>query len=191
MWPCETRLSKLKYKGIKDYNTRDGFQTLVWGPPTWMSIHMTSFNYPPNPSSEDKKNYKSWLFSLENTLPCKYCRENFPTNIKQAGWNDNVMDSRLSFSKFCYDLHCEVNKMLGKDSPSFEEIRDKFEMLRAKCLSDEDKIKLKNENKELGCIRPKHNGERGKCVMSIVPANSNIESLIIDDRCNPDKCNTR
>ena len=69
--------------------------------------------------------------------------------MKSAGWSDKSLESREEFSLFCYRLHDEVNKMLGKTSPPFEEIRDKYEMLRAKCLSNEEKMKLTSENKEL------------------------------------------
>lgn len=190
MWPADNAVSKLNNVTSHEsndsdskYNSKNGFQTLVWGPPTWMSIHITSFNYPPNPSELEKQHYKVWLESMEHVLPCRYCRENFSKNIKAAGWNYECLSSREMFSHFCYRLHDEVNKMLGKSSPKFEEIRDKYEILRAKCLSEKEKEKLQSENKELGCLRPKHNGQRGKCVLTIVPVHTNTPGFIIDDKC--------
>ena len=41
----------------EDFNSGDGFQTSVWGPITWTSLHIISFNYPVAPSEDDKKTY--------------------------------------------------------------------------------------------------------------------------------------
>ena len=87
MWTADEALYQLHsvktYCGLDRsmYNSKNGFQTLVWGPPTWMSIHITSFNYPPEPTEKDRQNYKIWLESMENVLPCRYCRENFAKKI--------------------------------------------------------------------------------------------------------------
>ena len=67
----------------KDYNSNNGLLTYVWGPSLWHVLHIISFNYPPNPSLIDKRNYHNFLKSLENVLPCKYCRENLKKNFKK------------------------------------------------------------------------------------------------------------
>ena len=59
-----------------DYNSGDGMLTSVWGPPMWHFLHTMSFNYPVNPSAEDKKHYSDFVYSLRYVLPCKYCRIN-------------------------------------------------------------------------------------------------------------------
>ena len=41
-----------------DYNSGEGMLTSVWGPSMWHTLHTISFNYPVNPTEEDKKNYK-------------------------------------------------------------------------------------------------------------------------------------
>jgi hypothetical protein len=65
-----------------DYEAGDGFLTSTWGPPMWHYLHTMSFNYPVNPTKEDKKNYMNFILSLQNVLPCKYCRINLKTNFK-------------------------------------------------------------------------------------------------------------
>ena len=40
-----------------DYNSGDGMLTTVWGPAMWHYLHTMSFNYPVNPTSENKKHY--------------------------------------------------------------------------------------------------------------------------------------
>jgi hypothetical protein len=125
--------------------------TLVWGPMLWGFLHVMSFNYPVNPSDEDKKRYKAFLLSLERVLPCKYCRENFKTNLKKAGYSNSIFSSRETFSRFIYDLHNEVNTMLGKDVFStYEDVRETYELFRAGC-----KPGRTSANKEKGCTESK------------------------------------
>ena len=58
----------------KDFNAPDGFLTSIWGPALWHALHTISFNYPTNPTDKDKENYRDFMLSLVNILPCKYCR---------------------------------------------------------------------------------------------------------------------
>lgn len=187
-WPSEKIAHRLRDAQESDYNSKDGIQSAIFGPAFWMCIHLTSFNYPVEPSESDKLNYHNWLMAIGNVLPCKYCRENFAKNLQNAKYSESSLKSRATFSRFCYDLHCVVNTMLDKPpSPCFEEVRRKYEMFRAKCLTEEQKSTLMSENKELGCIRPVHNGARGKCIINIVPTNEHAQSenIIVDDRCKP------
>ena len=115
----------------RDYESSNGMQSSIFGPPLWFSLHITSFNYPVKPTAEDKINYKTWLLSHRYTLPCGYCRKNFDNNIKKAGFNDSCMKNRETFSKFIYKLHNCINKMLGKNIEiSYEEVRDRYENFR-------------------------------------------------------------
>ena len=59
-----------------DYNSGDGMMTSVWGPATWLMLHTMSFNYPIEPSEDQKKYYYKFFKNLQNVLPCRYCREN-------------------------------------------------------------------------------------------------------------------
>ena len=149
-----------------------------------MSIHITSFNYPVDPTEEDKVNYKEWLLSIGKVLPCKFCRDNFDKNMESVKFNMDKMKSRETFSRFCYDLHDSVNRMLDKpQSPPFEEIRDRYEGFRSRCMSDEQKKELLKVQVELGCVRPLHNGTKAKCAISIVPYNSVIPNFQVDGNC--------
>ena len=50
--------------------------------------------------------------------------------------------------------------MLGKHSPTFEEVCLQYEMLRAKCLTEDQKYHFSKNKREFGCIRPVHNAAR-------------------------------
>ena len=99
----------------KDYNANDGMLSSVWGPPMWHYLHTMSFNYPVNPTNEDKRNYMNFVLSLKNVLPCKYCRMNLKTNFKQLPLTMSNMKDRESFSRYVYELHeleCCINNRI-------------------------------------------------------------------------------
>ena len=65
--------TKKKYTFTKkDYNSGDGMVVSIWGPAMWHYLHTMSFNYPINPSAENKKYYKDFIYNLRHVLPCKY-----------------------------------------------------------------------------------------------------------------------
>jgi len=45
-------------------------------------LHTISFNYPVNPTKEQKKQYMDYVLSLQNVLPCGACRKNLKTNLR-------------------------------------------------------------------------------------------------------------
>lgn len=146
------------------YNSGDGMLTTVWGPPTWHSLHTISFNYPVHPTCQDKTNYRNHILNLRFVLPCGKCRLNLCKNFKKLPLTMKHMESRETFSKYVYDLHEVINKMLGKKSAlSYNDVRERYEHFRARCNTIID-IK----NKENGCTEPIY-GEKSKCVLHIVP----------------------
>ena len=63
----KTIKNKTKKRVFKqtDYNAGDGFLTSTWGPPIWHYLHTMSFNYPVNPTAEDKKHYRDFILNLK------------------------------------------------------------------------------------------------------------------------------
>ena len=102
--------SKKIYKK-KDYYSGDGMLTTVWGPSMWHYLHTVSFNYPVNPSCDDKKHYKELILNMQYTLPCKHCRENLKKNLKAHPLKECHLKNRVQFSKYVYRLHEIINKM--------------------------------------------------------------------------------
>ena len=97
-----------------DFLSGDGMMTSVWGPPMWHVLHTISFNYPIEPSEEQKKHYYKFYKNLVNILPCKYCRENLSNNLKTNNLTKDVMKNRETLSYWVYNLHEIINKMLNK-----------------------------------------------------------------------------
>ena len=165
------------------FNSGDGMLTSVWGPSMWHSLHTISFNYPTNPSKEQKKNYLDFFMSLKNVLPCKYCRINYVKNIKSVPLNMKTMKNRYSLSKWLYELHEEINRLLGKKSNlSYDEVQQRYENFRARCTKKEIKNKIKKTKKEKGCVNPLH-GRKTKCIIRIIPKEVKTPTLKIDNKC--------
>jgi len=165
-----------------DYNSGDGMMTSVWGPPMWHVLHTISFNYPINPSEEQKKHYYKFYKNLRNTLPCKFCRDNLVNNLKKVKLNKDTMKNRETLSRWVYNLHETVNGMLGKISGlSYEDVRDRYEHFRSRCLTDPIEVPKKKE-KESGCTEPLY-GVKSKCVLNIVPRDDRLASFKMDPKC--------
>ena len=169
----------------KDYNSGDGMLTYIWGPALWHFLHTISFNYPVNPSEEDKDNYYDFLISLGKILPCKYCRDNYKNNLNNIKFNEHDFDTRDNFSKMIFDLHNEVNKVLYKKSKvNYDNTKWKYEHFRARCsledLREKKKEKGKEKEKEKGCVEPLNKIPKHKCKIEIIPLNdqnTNEESI--------------
>ena len=93
----------------KDYESKDGMLTSIWGPSMWHYLHTISFNYPMNPTDKDKKQYKKFIYSLGHTLPCKYCRINYNKNLSMHPLTVKDLKNRNTFSRYIYHLHNIVN----------------------------------------------------------------------------------
>jgi hypothetical protein len=77
----KTAKNKFVYS-TEHYHSNDGMLTSVWGPSTWHLLHTMSFNYPVNPTCDDKSNYMNFILSLHTILPCGKCRANLKKNFK-------------------------------------------------------------------------------------------------------------
>ena len=93
----------------RDYMSSDGMLTSVWGPSMWHYLHTMSFNYPINPTPEQKKHYREFVLNLQHTLPCKYCRINLKNNFKILPLTLECMKTRDTFSRYIYRLHEVIN----------------------------------------------------------------------------------
>ena len=176
-----------------EYNSGDGMLTTVWGPSLWHFLHIMSFNYPIDPTFEQKEYYRDFILNLKHILPCKYCRINLTENLKQIPLTIKQMENRDSFSRYIYNLHETVNKMLHKKSSlSFCEVRERYEHFRARCTTEKpkifnfSKIKIKNKTiknkKEKGCTEPLY-GKKSKCIIKIVPQDEKGASFQMDKKC--------
>jgi hypothetical protein len=190
--PSVTELSRVY--SDDDYNSNDGMLTSVWGPGMWHYLHTMSFNYPVNPTKQDKMHYYSFMWSLRYVLPCGKCRANLRENYKKLPLTMKHMKNRASFSRYVFDLHELINTMLHKTSGlTYEIVRERYEHFRSRCTISTKKSGNKTQKrvhfakkatvvKEAGCTDPLY-GEKSKCILQIVPQTTKCETLSIDKEC--------
>jgi hypothetical protein len=172
----------------KDYKSGDGMMTSVWGPAMWHYLHTMSFNYPVEPTSENKKNYRNFVLNLRNVLPCKYCRMNLANNLKKKPLQMCHMKSRETFSRYIYELHETINRMLNKKSNlTYCDVRERYEHFRSRCTDEKPKVftfkkTTTRKKKEKGCTEPLY-GKKAKCVINIVPQEDKTATFQMDKKC--------
>jgi hypothetical protein len=171
-----------------DYNSGDGMLTNVWGPAMWHYLHTMSFNYPVNPTSQDKSHYKDFVYNLQYVLPCKYCRMNLTNNFKKKPLQMCDMKNRETFSKYIYELHETVNKMLNKKSNlTYCDVRERYEHFRSRCTDEKPKVftfkrTSTKKQREKGCTEPLY-GKKSKCIINIVPQEDRSATFKMDKKC--------
>ena len=185
-----TRKNHSRVYSKNDYRSGDGMLTATWGPPMWHYLHTMSFNYPVEPTQEDKKHYMDFVLNLQNVLPCKYCRMNLKTNLKELPLTVKCMKNRDSFSRYIYELHELVNKMLKKKSNlKYCEVRERYEHFRSRCTEENAKVftskeikKFTRKNGENGCTEPLY-GKKSRCIIKIVPKEEKGDTFQMDKKC--------
>jgi hypothetical protein len=130
--------------------------------------------------------------SLQHVLPCKYCRVNLGKNLIVHPLTAAKLKSRAAFSKYIYELHEIVNKMLHKKSGlTYLEVRKRYEHFRSRCTESDYRKRLfkfgktrkyMGKKKEKGCVKPFY-GNKSKCIIKIVPANEKCETFQMDKSC--------
>jgi hypothetical protein len=171
-----------------DYKSGDGMLTNVWGPAMWHYLHIMSFNYPVNPTPKDKTHYKDFVYNLQYVLPCKYCRINLTNNFKKKPLQMCDMKNRETFSKYIYELHETINKMLNKKSNlTYCDVRERYEHFRSRCTDEKPKVftfkrTSTRKQREKGCTEPLY-GKKSKCIINIVPQEDRSATFKMDKKC--------
>ena len=171
-----------------DFSSGDGMLTSVWGPAMWHYIHTMSFNYPVKPTIEDKKHYKDFIYNLKNVLPCKYCRINLKNNLIKKPLKLCHLKNRETFSRYIYELHEIINKMLNKKSNlTYCDVRERYEHFRSRCTDEKPKVftfkkTTTKRKKEKGCTEPLY-GKKSKCIINIVPQENKSATFNMDKKC--------
>jgi hypothetical protein len=125
----------------------EGILTSIFGPHIWEGSHCITFNYPHNPTEEDKQQYKAYFESLCNVLPCSKCRNHYKHNLyenEETKLTNKALESRESLTYWWFNFHKSVNKMLDINYDiTYEDFCKRFESFIANCkLSPEEKAKV-------------------------------------------------
>jgi len=171
--PCPNHGPKCNGEECANKNLDNGLMTRLWGPSGWLFLHCISFGYPykidpTNPEHLEKQNdYYRFFYYLGKVLPCKYCRNSYMDFFTETSPMKHL-GSRKEFTKWLYDIHNLVNNKLGVPScetPTFEEVEERYQSFRAACKPLSEKQKQDNATK--GCISPE-DGKPKRCVIKVV-----------------------
>lgn len=89
----------------------------------WKTMHAVAFSYPESPTAEDRKNYIDFFNSLRNVIPCPQCGVHYSQYLQENPIN---ADNSEDLARWVYNLHDTVNKRNKKESPSFEEVKERY-----------------------------------------------------------------
>lgn len=117
-----------------------GYNTYWWGPKLWEFLHCLTFDYPLQPTEEDKQHYREFFQSLQYVLPCIYCRRNYVRNMNEIPIR---LDNRNELVFWLIDLHNEVNGKEGKRSHSYDEVIKMYETRLGKSIDLNKDVKNK------------------------------------------------
>ena len=113
-------------------------QNINWGKNLWISLHIITFNYPINPTNEDKINYKNYFMSLGHVLPCNDCKEHYNNLIKQIPI-DIFLQDREGITFWLFNIHNLINEKLNKPIINFIDCCIMYNLVYCKsCLKNND-----------------------------------------------------
>lgn len=107
-------------------------QSNKWGPLGWDFSHAVTFNYPLEPTREEKQQYKNYFVSFSIILPCRICSNSFKFFYENLPINDYLED-RNGITYWLYIIHNLVNLKLGNPIVHFKDVILKYENMRARC----------------------------------------------------------
>ena len=111
----------------------------IWGASAWLFLHTITFNYPNNPSIEDKKNFHQFFDSLKYTIPCPLCKEHYKENLKK---NPIKLNSKEELIEWLFDIHNTVNESKGTKIYSHEDLYDiYYDIFKDKQSNNKDYLK--------------------------------------------------
>lgn len=94
-----------------------------FGPHQWHSIHAIISKYDPK---KQKNAMRDYLNSLKYLLPCEKCRSHYKVNLQNRPF-EPFLDNRGALFHWAYLIHDDVNKQLGKTSPTYNTVKRFYE----------------------------------------------------------------
>jgi hypothetical protein len=109
---------------------KTGIDPKIWGKPSWEYYHYVTFNYPENPTPDDKNNYKTWAKMFGLTLPCKTCSDGylalFDNPVSGVSLTDDALASIESFVEWGYKMRTEIQKKIGGEQITYVAFLTKY-----------------------------------------------------------------
>ena len=90
----------------------------IWGRELWHSLHIITFNYPVDPTNEDKINYDNFFKNIQFIIPCIKCQKHYRENLVKYPIR---LNTKIDLIKWLIDIHNEVNISLNKKILNYDE----------------------------------------------------------------------
>ena len=100
----------------------------IWGPSTWIFLHLLSMAYPDKPNPEDIKAHLTFLFALAKVLPCDICKDEFSKQLN-SNIMQEVLSSKETYMKFLFNVHNDVNKRNNKPVLTYNQFIDVYKSI--------------------------------------------------------------
>ena len=94
-----------------------------WGPAFWHTLHAVSFNFPPNATDAQQKEYAQFFQAIKNVLPCPICKTHYAENLAQFAV---PVTSTRALSEWVVNLHNRVNARDGKREYTYLEVAAQY-----------------------------------------------------------------
>lgn len=98
----------------------------TWGSSFWITAHVVAAAYPKTPTLEDKEHFKLYYDSFGYILPCHECKDNWNVILEQNPLTEASLSTRITLSKWVFDVHNLVNENLGKSPYSWKQLVYRF-----------------------------------------------------------------
>jgi hypothetical protein len=107
--------------------------TRFWGPSGWKLLHLISFTYDPERTTE----VANFLETIPYILPCKFCRASLTDYYRKHPYatTNGTMIPSLKMDKWMYTIHNCVNAKLRKQglhpepNPTFQQVKQEYDNL--------------------------------------------------------------
>jgi hypothetical protein len=91
----------------------------VWSKPFWTTLYFAARKFPDVPTTEQRINMKTFMFSISKVLPCDECSTHFDDELKDAG--DVIFSNKTTLFLFLFDTYNNIRVKYGGKAFTFEE----------------------------------------------------------------------
>jgi len=116
----------------------------IWGPGAWTLLHSITFNFPENPTQQDKNEYADFFYALANVLPCSVCQNNLKKNMDKIPIKF-YLDSKEKLSKWLFEIHNLVNIETKKKTITYKQFKNNYKNLYKQSTESLTYYKRKNK----------------------------------------------